>query len=153
MQRGPSSTDMAWPVVMVFGLMAVFIFGLTHTGDQLRAEMSSSLRSIVDRPVNASAPTRPQVLVLTQNHDDETRIVATVNPRGYQVVVAETASVARAILQSNSNTIEVVVVDTDVAGGGTLATLAQGIVSGAKVIKLRRHHGATDLAVLLLAAI
>lgn len=143
-----SSSDMSWPVVMVFGLMAVFILGLTHTGELLRAEMSSSFRSVFYGPVNPAPPARPQVLVVTQNHDDEARILATVNPRGYQVVVAETASIAIAILRSNSSRIGVVVVDSELAGAETLATLAHGIVSDDKVIKLHRNHRATEIAAL-----
>ncbi len=152
MQRD-SSSEMTWPVVMVFGFMAVFIFGLTQTGAQLRAEMSSTFASVVSRPATPTAPARAQVLVVTRNHDDEIRIRATVNPRGYQVLVAKTVPVAKAFLESNSRGIGVVVIDSELAGAETLTTLANGIVPHDKVIKLRRDQRATDLAVLLLAAI
>ena len=138
---------------MVFGLMAAFILGLTHTGELLKAEISSSVRSVLHGPVPPGSPARPQVLVVTQNPDDEARIVATVNPRGYQVVVVETAAIAKAILRSNASRIGVVVVDTELGGAESVATLARSIVSDNKVIKLRRNHGATDIAVLLLATI
>ena len=146
------SSDMGWPVVLVFGLMAVFTLALTHTGQQLQAEMSSSLRSVLHGPTPAP-PARPQVLVVTQDHDAEADIVATVNPRGYQVVVVETATIAIALLRSNASRIGVVVVDTKLAGADSVTALAQSILPGEKVIRLRPNHGVTDLAVLLMAAI
>ena len=152
MQRD-SRFDSGWPVALVFGLMAVFILGLTQTGQQLQAEMSSSLRSVLHGPVAPALPARPQVLVVTQNPDDEANIIMTVNPRGYQVVVAETTAIARAILRSNASRIGVVVIDTELAGAESVTTLAQSLLPGEKVIKLRRNHGPTDIAVLLLAAI
>jgi len=152
MQRD-SRFDSGWPVALVFGLMAVFILGLTQTGQQLQAEMSSSLRSVLHGPVTPALPARPQVLVVTQNPDDEANIIMTVNPRGYQVVVAETTAIARAILRSNASRIGVVVIDTELAGAESVTTLAQSLLPGEKVIKLRRNHGPTDIAVLLLAAI
>ena len=152
MQRD-SHFDSGWPVALVFGLMAVFILGLTHTGQQLQAEMSSSFRSVLHGSVTPAPPARSQVLVVTQNLADEAHIVTTVNPRGYQVVVAETAVIAQAILRSHASRIGVVVIDCELAGAESVTTLAQSILPREKVIQLRRNHEATDLAVLLLAAI
>jgi hypothetical protein len=146
-----SNFDASWPVAIIIGVLLVFTFALTGS-DQVKANISSSLRSL-HSPVTVAPAERSQVLVVTKNKNDENRIVLTVNPRGYQIIAADTVELAKAILRANANRIGVVVVDADLKGAGSLLSQAHSILPNEKVINLSRSHTSTDVAVLLLAAI
>ena len=144
--------DASWPVVLVFGLMGTLSVGLTNTGHQLCTEMLSWATS-AHGPVEPGPPTRPQVLVITRNREDQTLVAETVNPRGYRVIVADTAARVREILQSDASRICVVVLDTNMLGAESISAMARSLAPLAKLIKLSGNHGATDVSKPLLDAI
>jgi len=144
--------DTSWPVVLAFGLMGTFTLGLTNTGHELRGEMLSWARS-VHGPLEPALPVRPQVLVITSNRDDQTRVALTVSPRGYRVVVAETAASGSEILRSAASRIGVIVLDTRIRGAESIAAMAHSLVPVAKLIELRPNHATAEVSKALLDAI
>jgi CheY-like chemotaxis protein len=147
-----SQFDASWPVALAFGLMGILTLSLTNTGHTLRGEVFSWANS-ARTPVVAPIPARPQVLVVTNNRDDQTQVAFAVNPRGYHVVVAETADSGSQILHSDATRIGVVVLDTQLPGAETIAALARSLVPDAKLINLAPNHAITDLSKLLSDAI
>ena len=137
--------DASWPVVLAFGLVGTLTLGLTNTGHDVCGEMLSWAASVHGR-VEPALPVRPQVLVITSNRDDQTRVALTVIPRGYRVVVAETAASGSEILRSQASRICVVVLDTKMRGAESIAAMAQSLVPVAKLIKLRPNHAAADVS-------
>ena len=147
-----SHFDSSWPVALVFGLTVAFVLGLTPTGRQIIPELS---RSILSKPgqLEALRLRRPDVLVATANSDDQKTVAATVLPRGYRVIFADTLARASQVLQSDANRIGLIVIDAQSRNAGHLAKLAQSIIPDARVIRLPPRHGPTEVATLLLAAI
>ncbi len=139
-------------MVLTFGLLSTFTLGLTNTGHELCSEILS-LATAVRGPVQPAPLERPQVLAIMRDREDQCRVVLTVAPRGYRVVVAETAARARETLRSDASRIGVVVIDAKIPGAESLAALARSLVPVAKVIRLPPNHTPTDVSKLLVDAI
>ena len=144
-------SESGWPVAMVFGIMAAFILGLSHTGQQLRAEIAETISG--HGPTAPARPTRPEVLLLSGNQADQARVAGTVNPRGYQVLAAATAEACEELLRAHAARIGVIVVDSEWSAAARVAGMADTLAPGVKIVKLPPQHTASDLAVLLLGAI
>jgi len=144
--------DSGWPVVLVLGFLVFFILGLTPEGRALtdRAEKAFSA-STTAAPAALACP---DVLVVTADTEDRSRVAATVEPRGYKVLFAATVAAAQRILQTDGGKIGVVVLDAR-ANQQTerLANLASALAPSAKLVKLPAKHGATEVAALLLNVI
>ena len=145
-----SHFDSSWAVALVFGLTVAFVLGLTPTLRQIIPELS---KSILAKPGQLEALRRPDVLVATANSDDQKTVAATVLPRGYRVIFADTLARASQVLQSDANRIGLIVIDARSRNAGHVAKLAQSIIPDARVIRLPPRHGPTEVATLLLAAI
>ncbi|MDR3700264.1 MAG: hypothetical protein P4L56_11545 [Candidatus Sulfopaludibacter sp.] len=143
--------DAGWPGVVIFGIMAAFVFGLTQTGQQLRCELGEYF--VPPKQVHVIGPARTQVLVVTGNRSDQARIAMTMNPRGYRLLIAETKATAQQLARSAQKDICLIVVDSDLPQSKTIAASLLSIVPGAKIITLPHHPDSTELAVLLLGAI
>ena len=141
-----------WPVAVLVGFVLAFGLGLTNTGQQLCGDILSSFAPS-RRPVDPGPPARPLVLVVTASQDDQARVAAAVNPRGYRVLLSQTAASAQNFLRSDAEGIGVVVIDTTVARADEVARLARSLVPPVHVVNLKPNHGATELAMLLLNAI
>jgi len=136
--------DGSWPVVLMFGIMGTFTFGLTNTGHEMCHEMLSWANEALGHG-GTVRPVRPEVLVITGNREDQNRVALAVNPRGYRVVVAETAARGRESLNSDASRIAVIVVDMKIPGADHLAAMAHSLAPMAKVIRLRPSHTAVDV--------
>jgi len=132
--------------------MGILTLSLTNTGHTLRGEVFA-WAAPDPAPVVAPVPARPQVLVITKNRDDQTRVAFAANPRGYHVVVAESAASGTAILRSEAKEIGVVVLDSQLPGAEGVEALARSLIPGAKLISLLPNHAATDVSKLLMDAI
>lgn len=143
--------DLSWPVALVFGLIVVFILCLTPTGRQIFFELRKlSLPETVTQP---SRPRRPDVLVATANRDDQRTVAATVVPRGYNVLFADTATIAGQLLQSDAERIGLIVINAEARDAWRIANLARSRVPEATLIRLPPRHCSTEVATLLLTAI
>lgn len=141
-----------WPVTVLVGFVLAFALGLTNTGHQLCGEVLSAVAPS-HRPMDPGPPARPLVLVVTTSPDTQARVAATVNPRGYRVLVAETAGSAENGLRSDGERVGVIVIDTTVADAGEVACLARSLLPSVHLVRLKPNDGVTDLALLLLNAI
>jgi len=150
MERG-SHFDSSWPVALVFGLIVAFVVSLTPTGRQMLSELLKPTMS--GSVTQSSHPTRPDVLVATTNSDDQKTVAATVLPRGYNVLFADTTVIARKLLQSDATRIGLIVVNAESHDATGIASLARSLVPDARLIRLPPRHGSTEVATLLLAAI
>jgi hypothetical protein len=135
----------SWPVVLTFGLMGTFTLGLTNSGHQMCHELLSWADATVHH-VEPARPVRPEVLVITRNRKDESRVALAANPRGYRVVVAGTAAQGMERLRSDANQLAVVVLDVTISGADRIATVVHTLAPKAKLIKLRPHHDAVDVS-------
>jgi hypothetical protein len=149
--QGDSDFDPSWPVAFVFGLLLAFTAAFTPTGRQLISDTLKGLSP--EKPPAPLTVERPDVLVTTGNPDDTVRIAATVVPRGYSVLVARTTLLAEQLLQGDANRIGLIVVDEGSSDIERIVSLAHSLVPLAKLVKLPRKHGSTELAVLVLDAI
>jgi hypothetical protein len=145
-------SDPGWPVVLAIGLMGTFTVGLTSAGHSISTEILSWATS-THALTGPALPARPEVLVMTTNLEDQTRIDLAVNPRGYQVVVAKTAADATRILRADANWIGVVVVDANLPGTASIITLARTLAPKAKLIQLLPRHAASEVSKMLVDAI
>ena len=78
-------------MLLAFGLVGTFTLGVTNSGNQMCRELLSWADATLQH-VEPAPPVRPEVLVITRNRRDESRVALAANPRGYRVVVAETAA-------------------------------------------------------------
>lgn len=141
--------DSGWPVALVLGLIVVFIVGLTPAGRQILSEF---LKPNPSGPV-APHPSRPDVLVATDNSDDQKVVAATVVPRGYNVLFADTMAIASQFLYSDANRIGLIVVNAESSDARRITNLSRSLAPDATLITLPPTHGATEVATLLLGAI
>ncbi|HTX35812.1 MAG TPA: hypothetical protein VME43_12360 [Bryobacteraceae bacterium] len=139
-------------MVLMFGLMGTLTLGLTNTGHELYDEVVSWATSSL-RYTEPAAPARPQVLVITKNRDDQTLVALIVNPRGYQVVVAENAARGSEILRSEAGLIAAVVLDTNMLGADNIAAMARSLVPMVRLIRLDPDHTPLDVSKPLVDAI
>jgi len=145
-----SHFDSSWPVALALGLLITFILGITPTGRQMSADIFRSLSARSAEPVR---PTRPEVLVATDNSDDQTRVAETVVPRGYSVLFAGTTLAAQRLLQSEAGRIGLIVVGAESPEAIQVTQMARSLVPAATLIKLPAKHGSTEVALLLLDVI
>ena len=144
--------DSSWPVVLIFGILAAFVLGVTPSGQQLFAALLESAPFSEHAGIPICLP-RPEVLVVTRNGHDRFVVAATVNPRGYRVRVAETAATSQAVLRSEASRIGVIVVDSELPYAHRVVALARALAPLAKVVELHPHHSAEEISSLLLQAI
>jgi CheY-like chemotaxis protein len=143
--------DSSWPVALVFGLIGTFTLALTPAGQQLSDEFLSLPRWM--RNAGPITPSRPQVLVVTNDRQDQLIAAVAVNPRGYHILVAETASAAQEALQTYTGGIDVVLVDMRLKSAAHVLGLVRSLAPTAKLIPLRPNHSTTDISALLVGAL
>jgi len=148
--QGDSHFDSSWPVALALGLLITFILAITPTGHQVTADIFNSLTS---KPVEPVRPPRPEVLVATDNSDDQTRVAATVVPRGYSVLFAGTTLTAQRLLQSDADRIGLIVVGAESQEARQVTQMARSLVPAATLVELPAKHGSTEVALLLLDVI
>lgn len=136
----------------MFGLMGTLTLGLTNTGHELYDEVVSWATSPFGY-AEPAVPARPQVLVITKNRDDQMLVALIVNPRGYEVVVAETAARGSEILRAEGGLIAAVVLDMNMMGAENIAAIAQSLAPVARVIRLPPGHAPVDISKPLVDAI
>ena len=146
-----SVLDSNWPVILSIGLMSAFTLGMTPRGQMLVKEISTRFRD--GAAIEQIAPPRPEVLLFTRNPEAQNQVATTVVPRGYRVLLAPTVFVAQQLLRSDANRIGLIVVDTETGEAERLADLAQAAIPAARVIRLPRNHGSTEVSAMLLNAI
>ena len=135
----------SWPVLLAFGLMGTFTLSLTNSGHQMCRELLSWADATL-RHVEPPSPVRPEVLVITSGRKDESGVALAANPRGYRVVVAETAANGTERVRCDANQLAVVVLDVTIPGADNIAALAQTLAPAAKLIRLPPHHKAADVS-------
>jgi hypothetical protein len=144
-----SHFEFSWPVAGFFGLMVAFTVAVTPAGGGFVSTVFRTRHG----PVRPIAPAKPAVLVVTSRQQDQFIAQVTVNPRGYRLLSAETASAAEALLQRDSSEVSVILVDTQLAEVGHVIRLAHALAPSAKLITLRPEHTATDISAQLMQAI
>ncbi len=86
---------------------------------------------------SASAPQRPEVLVVTGRDSYAAKVAETVGPRGYLIVVTNKIETALEKLQLDAGRIGCVVLDRDVAQADRLASAVQTTTPAARLVILR----------------
>ena len=132
-------------MVLAFGLMGTFTLGLTNSGHAMYREMLTWADAQL-RHVEPARPVRPEVLVITRNREDQRRVALAANPRGYRVVVAETATSGAERLSSDAKQLAMVVLDESMPGARRITALTRTLAPAAKLINLPHHHGAVDVS-------
>ncbi len=131
--------------IFTLAVIAGFDIGLTESGRQL---VISTLNP------QAEAPARPEVLVLAANRSDQLSVITTVEPRGYDVLLASSSkSGMQALSNSTRQQLRIVVVDTAMPNAGTVLRRVKSTYPKARIITVDHNHSAVYLARQLLNAI
>jgi len=142
-----SSWDTGWPVVLTTVGMLAFLLGLTPTGHQMCGDLVKILGS---RQPPSIVIERNHVLVVSARSIDQVNVVATVTPRGYNVLVAENVPAGVEKLIRDAGNIGVIVVDSSLRDSPVILRMARQLSPAPRIVALKPDHTATDLATLLL---
>ncbi|HUI81255.1 MAG TPA: hypothetical protein VLY24_25190 [Bryobacteraceae bacterium] len=139
----PKTLGMA---VLTLGTIAGFDIGLSESG---RAMVVSTLNP------QKEAPVRPAVLVVAANRADQLSVITTVEPRGYDVLVASNSKSGMQAIgnASKQQQVQIVVLDTAMPNSGTVLRKVKSTYPKARIIMVDRNHSAVYLARQLLNAI
>ena len=131
--------------VLTLAIIAGFDIGLTETG---RATVVSSLNP------QTEAPARPAVLVVAASRADQLSVITTVEPRGYDVLLASNSkSGMDAVASDTQQKVRIVVLDTAMPNSSTVLHRVKSAYPKARIITVDRNHSAVYLARQLLNAI
>jgi hypothetical protein len=132
-------------VALTLGTIAGFDIGLTESG---RAMVVATLNP------QKEAPARPAVLVVTASRADQLSVITTVEPRGYDVLVASNSkSGVQALGNAQKEQVRIVVLDTAMPNSGSILRKVKSACPKARIITVDRNHSAVYLARQLLNAI
>jgi CheY-like chemotaxis protein len=138
----PKTLGMA---ILTLAFIAGFDIGLTESGRQL---VVSALHPHTDAPV------RPAVLVVAANRADQLSVITTVEPRGYDVLLANNSkSGIQALGNATKEQVRIVVLDASMPNSGTVLHRIKATCPKALIIMVDRNHSAVYLARQLLNAI
>jgi CheY-like chemotaxis protein len=138
----PKTLGMA---ILTLTVIASFDIGLTESGRQL---VISTLNP------QAEAPARPEVLVVAANRSDQLSVITTVEPRGYEVLLASSSkSGMQALGNTTKQQLRIVVVDTAMPNSGSVVRRVKSTYPKALIITVDHNHSAVYLARQLLNAI
>jgi CheY-like chemotaxis protein len=138
----PKTLGMA---VLTLAIIAGFDVGLTESGRQLVVSVLHP---------QTEAPVRPEVLVVAANRADQLSVITTVEPRGYDVLLANNSkSGIQALGNATKQQIRIVVLDTTMPNSGTVLRRIKSAYPNARIIIVDQNHSAVYLARQLLNAI
>ncbi len=101
---------------------------------------------------SASAPQRPEVLVVSGRDSYVAKVAETVGPRGYFIVVTQTIEPALERLQRDAGRIGCVVLDRDVPQADRFARAVQATTPSARLVVLRGAPPSDEIPQLLINA-
>jgi CheY-like chemotaxis protein len=138
----PKTLGMA---ILTLTVIAGFDIGLTESGRQLVVSVLHP---------QTEAPMRPEVLVVAANRADQLSVITTVEPRGYDVLLANNSkSGIQALGNATKQQLRIVVIDTTMPNSGTVLRRIKAGYPQAHVIIVDQNHSAVYLARQLLNAI
>jgi len=138
----PKTLGMA---VLTLAIIAGFDVGLTESGRQLVVSVLHP---------QTEAPVRPEVLVVAANRADQLSVITTVEPRGYDVLLASNSkSGIQALGNATKQQLRIVVLDTTMPNSGAVLRRIKSAYPNARIIMVDRNHSAVYLARQLLNAI
>lgn len=131
--------------ILTLAVMAGFDIGLTESGRQMVVTALNPRTEV---------PMKPEVLVVAANRADQLSVITTVEPRGYDVLLASTSkSGMQALGNATKQQLRIVVLDTAMPNSGTVLRKIKAAYPGARIITVDGNHSAVYLARQLLNAI
>jgi len=131
--------------LLTLGIIAGFDIGLTESGRQLVASTISP---------QSEAPAKPAVLVLAANRADQLSVITTVEPRGYDVLLASNSkSGMQALGKAGKEQLRIVVLDSSIPNSNAVLRHVRTAYPNARIIMVDHNHSAVYLARQLLNAI
>jgi hypothetical protein len=146
--RISSHTDSGWPIALTALAVAAFILGLTRTGQQLCQELIHGLPGRSQQQLAALA--RADMLLVAASPSDQLSVAATIQPRGYHLLLAQDVVAGLDKLHSHAGRIGVIVIDSRLPNTPMIERLARRVSPTARVVMLRPQHTTADLVRLLL---
>ena len=128
--------ELCWPSFGFCGIL-IGVFLATQTGQLAFASAAEHLRNFLV-PQAAIQKTEPaRVLIVTSNPDRRLQVIATLSPRGFEPLLAETGDEAVEQFAAHSAAVRLAVVDTAVPNSAAIARALRAKLPAARIIVLQ----------------
>ena len=143
-------SDMNWSVVAICGATLGFMAAYGFCSALQKPEFADQVYRLFVWHKPPAEPPLPQALIVTANARDQITAIATLEPRGFHPLLANTADEVRAQIQANPDTLSIAVVDAALPDYAEIAQALREVLPVGSVVVLKKSRRPQDLGPMLL---